>query len=152
MNPNPRSYKTKHGPVYRVTFDLLKEDYEDFMDADTAGWTGEAEIEVTGVNDKIQEEPEKQQKPYAGKPIGPLCREALDAAENTMWWLYLGNISAPVERMTSYYAAKAIKDICYVETRKAFDYDEQAGERWKDLRKSYLEWSKRRATFEGRVY
>ena len=101
---------------------------------------------------KIQDngEPEKQkEEPYSDKPIGPLCREALDAAENTMWWLYLETCLRPgiqpVANMTSYYAGKAIKSICKVETRKAFDYDEQAGERWKDLRKNYLKWNTERA-------
>lgn len=98
---------------------------------------------------KIQDngEPEKQkEKPYTDKPIGPLCREALDAAENTMWWLFLEDISETTpDRMTAYHAAKIIKYICGVKTRKEFDYDSVAKDNWIQLRKKYLEWGKKRA-------
>ena len=37
MNPNPTSSKTKDGPVYRVSFELEKDDWQLFMDANTKG-------------------------------------------------------------------------------------------------------------------
>ena len=37
MNPNPSSSKTKEGPVYRVSFEVDKETWSWFMDADTKG-------------------------------------------------------------------------------------------------------------------
>ena len=36
-NPNPTSSKTKDGPKYRVSFEMRREDWEMFMDANTNG-------------------------------------------------------------------------------------------------------------------
>lgn len=37
MNPNPTSSKTKEGPVYRISFELEKDLWDFFMEADTRG-------------------------------------------------------------------------------------------------------------------
>lgn len=37
MNPNPSSSKTKDGPVYRVSFEIEREVWDWFMEADTKG-------------------------------------------------------------------------------------------------------------------
>lgn len=97
---------------------------------------------------KIQDsgEPEKQEKPYADRPIGELCRQALDAAEDTEWHIFLkDNSPITMERLTPYFAAKSIKSACAVSTRKALDYDQDAAIRWGKLCDKFYKWKHKTA-------
>jgi hypothetical protein len=49
-NPNPRSSKTKEGPVYRVSFELTPEEWQMFMDTNTQGMVVECVATVTHRN------------------------------------------------------------------------------------------------------
>ena len=92
---------------------------------------------------KIQDsgEPEKQEKPYADKPIGPLCREANEAAENPEWQEFLKEkLPVTMERLTPHFAAKSIRAWCFVGTRKALDYDQDAAMRWGKLCDEFYAW------------
>lgn len=94
---------------------------------------------------KIQDngEPEKQQKPYADKPIGRLCREALELSEDKVFQYFM-SIKRPtiMDKLTPHFTAKAIKDYCEIETRKAIDYDKYANARWRKLINTYNDWRK----------
>lgn len=72
LNPNPSSSKTKDGPVYRVSFELEKDDWQLFMDAQTKGMMIAAKACVVS-----QAEDEVLQKPAndKSKPYGELARE-----------------------------------------------------------------------------
>ena len=84
-------------------------------------------LTLAKVEDIRTEYEKREEKPYADKPIGPLCREALNAAENPKWQEFL-QVSMPdvMQKLTPHYAAKAIHLYCDVTTRKALDYDEAA--------------------------
>ncbi len=49
-NPNPRSTKTKDGPVYRVSFELTQDEWQYFMDTNTQGMVLECYTTVTHRN------------------------------------------------------------------------------------------------------
>ena len=52
-NPNPSSSKTRNGPVYRVSFELTQEEWQYFMDTDTAGMVIDAMCMTGGVSPDI---------------------------------------------------------------------------------------------------
>jgi len=52
-NPNPTSSKTKHGPVYRVSFELTQDEWQQFMDCETMGMVIECVGRVTHRNDQV---------------------------------------------------------------------------------------------------
>ena len=96
---------------------------------------------------KIQDngEPEKQQKPYADKPIGPLCREANDLCQvkdfQEFLQYYVGGDIIP--KCTPHYAAVAIRQYCGITTKKAIDYEKDVAATWGRLKKQYDAWAHR---------
>lgn len=72
-NPNPRSAKTKDGPVYRVSFELSQEEWQLFMDTNTQGMVLECAATVTHRNEceknfvhhEGEPEPEQQDPQWA---------------------------------------------------------------------------------------
>ena len=61
-NPNPRSSKNKDGPIYLVTFEFIKEEWQEFMDTNTVGMTIEVDrARVVHSNAPIQK---TQEHPY----------------------------------------------------------------------------------------
>ena len=68
LNPNPTSSKTKDGPKYRVSFEMHKEDWQCFMDANTQGMVLEFQGRVTELN-----EPMPKGGPLS-KEAGMLCQ------------------------------------------------------------------------------
>ena len=103
---------------------------------------------------KIQDngEPEKQQKPYADKPIGPLCREANDYCQNKdfqrfLQW-YIDREIMP--KLSAHYAAIAIRHYCCVTTKKALDYEKDEARSWGLLKEHYEAWPYR-AKDQGRA-
>jgi len=73
MNPNPSSSKTKDGPVYRVSFEVERETWDLFMDADTKGMLIAAKAAV------VAEEQPEATAANADKPKkGEFGKEARD--------------------------------------------------------------------------
>lgn len=62
MNPNPTSRRGKEGPVYRVSFELNREEWDHFMEAEVAGMVIECRAMVTHRNVPL---------PMEVKPKGP---------------------------------------------------------------------------------
>lgn len=60
LNPNPSSSKTKDGPVYRVSFEIEKELWDEFMAANTKGMMIAAKATVVqGTEHEALEKPKK---------------------------------------------------------------------------------------------
>ena len=84
-----------------------------------------------------------RKKNLTDKPIGPLCREAIDAAENRNFQLFLQDFfPLDMPKLTPHYAAKKIKEYCAIETRKAIDHEEHAEWFWKKLKGNFETWAK----------
>ena len=98
---------------------------------------------------KIQDngEPEKQQKPYADKPIGPLCRAANDYCQSTEFQEFLQSYMGKNEMpfLTAHYAAIAIHSYFGITTKKAIDYDKNVATRWGQLIEEFDEWRGQRS-------
>ncbi len=61
MNPNPSSSKTKDGPVYRISFEVERETWDLFMEAETKGMliAAKACVADTMGENPVQSKPEK---------------------------------------------------------------------------------------------
>lgn len=142
-NPNPRARPLKDGMKYVMEIEMLKEEWEEFADMPRQGMVVEVEqARITHLNEET-EKPEEE-KPYADKPIGPLCREALEATEDPEWQRFLKcKLPVTMERKTTHFAAKAIREWCFVSTRKAIDYSSESARRWGVLKDMFGEWKKR---------
>lgn len=99
---------------------------------------------------KIQDdgEPEKQkEKPYADKPIGPLCREANDLCQYKEFQeflrVHMGQNDMPF--LTPHYAAIAVRRYCDVTTKKAIDYEQDKALLWGRLKDYFSDWQNERA-------
>lgn len=60
VNPNPTSSKTKDGPIYRLSFEVPRETWDLFMEADTKGLLIAAKatvVDLGGEAQAVQEEP-----------------------------------------------------------------------------------------------
>lgn len=69
MNPNPKSSKTKDGPIYRVEFEVEKEVWDCFMEAETKGMLIAAKACVV-----VLDEGEELEK--VKSPKGPFSAQA----------------------------------------------------------------------------
>lgn len=63
-NPNPRSAKSKEGPVYRISFEVSQEDFLMFMDANTQGMVLEAECYAVLGTGTTEPRPQPRKGPY----------------------------------------------------------------------------------------
>ena len=119
FNPNPTSSKTKVGPVYRVSFEMSKDDWQQFMDANTAGMI----LEMQG---RVQESHPVTEKPKGGpisKNAGMLCQEP----EANEFAKLRGH-----ETMKDY-----IYFYCAVHSRAELDHDRIAADKYRVLKSAY---------------
>lgn len=65
-NPNPTSSKTKDGPVYRLSFEVPRETWDFFMEAETKGMVIAAKACVVDLEGATALEPTKPSKPEKG--------------------------------------------------------------------------------------
>ncbi len=74
MNPNPSSSKNKDGPVYRVSFEVHRDDWDNFMEAKTSGMMLNCAMQTVPETGKPEQpEPEKPAKPEKG-PHGKFAK------------------------------------------------------------------------------
>jgi hypothetical protein len=70
LNPNPTSSKTKDGPIYRLSFEVERETWDWFMEAETKGMLLAARATV------VEQEEEAALVPEKSALAGPYSREA----------------------------------------------------------------------------
>ncbi len=130
MNPNPTSSKTKAGPVYRVSFEMHREDWECFMDANTNGMilymTGKAvEIPVTSFS--------KSERPKGG----PISKEAAMLCQDDLANDYARSMGFDDFKHMTY-----IK--CGVESRATLDHSRHAETAWQWLKSDFIRYAEER--------
>jgi hypothetical protein len=146
-NPNPTSSKTKDGPKYRISFEVLQDEWQVFMDADTSGMVLECKCLVTNATGKEEKKPErdpntvdalsgKTDKEAAELKGGPLSQRSDTLARDTDFWGYAKLKNAEEAR-------DFIRGYCKVESRKMLDHNEAAAERFKSLLSDYTRWVSR---------
>jgi hypothetical protein len=133
MNPNPTSSKTKDGPKYRVSFEMHKEEWQKFMDANTNGMILEFQGRVTETAKKpIGKIPEKKVK---GGPLSVEC---------AMWCQdELPNKYAITEHGYADFQ-HMVYDQCRIESRRLLDHDETAAYNWNRIKSDFCTWAENR--------
>ena len=129
MNPNPTSSKTKDGPKYRVAFELHKDDWQMFMDTNTAGMILEFQGRVAEKN--AGPIPEKGTEIPKGGPIsknaGILCGDPL------------ANTYAKEFNFKDF--TEMIYSRCGINSRSYLDHDEIAKAAYEALKSEYFQWA-----------
>lgn len=98
VNPNPTSSKTKDGPVYRLSFEVPRETWDFFMEADTKGMLIAAKACVVDLEGATALEAKPEKGPYgkaaallyrAGFHCAPQVRADLGGDKAYLAWLRL---------------------------------------------------------------
>lgn len=129
MNPNPSSSKTQDGPKYRVSFEMSREDWDCFMDANTKGmvlmFVGRA-TQIPGTTIEAAPKPKPKGGPIS-KAAGMLCQD---------------------EKATEYALIIGYKDFkeaiyarCGINSRAELDHDPFAAERYEELKSGFIRWA-----------
>lgn len=126
MNPNPTSSKTKAGPVYRVSFEVHRDVWDCFMDAETGGMVLEGALQVTAQNAPL-EAPEKPKGGPLSKAAAMLCQD--DKANE-----YAEILGQPDFQHLIY-------DRCRIKSRAELDHDSYAAAQYEELKRSFIRWA-----------
>lgn len=127
FNPNPSFSKTKDGAVYRISFEIKQETWQDFVDADTKGMVLNFAAEVV---DRPTQAPTAPKRPLGGpisKNAGMLCQE--DAA----------NAFAKAQGFDD--LKTMIYQVCGVESRAELDHSEEAAKSYETMKHRYFRWA-----------
>jgi hypothetical protein len=143
MNPNPSFSKTKDGPVYRVSFEVDQDTWQQFVDTYTGGMVIEAQMEVTARN--IQE-PKKTPGPKPDKPKGGnLSKQAGIMCNNPAFQQYaadtLSSLAGEVFEPDYNQTILFVRSTCGVESRAEIDHSPEAAKAFKDLMHDYSQWN-----------
>lgn len=88
LNPNPTSSKTVDGPKYRVSFEIDRESWQCFMDANTKGMIIAAKAVVVGdPEDHAEIETARPEKGPWGKEAAMLKRSGFFRSPDVWQWL-----------------------------------------------------------------
>lgn len=142
-NPNPTSRRTKEGPVYRVSFELTREEWDWFMETETVGMVLECQAMVTHRNEPPREK-EKTPREEKGKP-GPLCLEAIGLCSRGDFFDFIQEKSGGfhmVGFVPSGDCGEYIKIYCGTTSRKELDTNPTAAARFAQLKREFLEWQR----------
>lgn len=136
-NPNPSSSKTKEGPVYRVSFELTRDEWDWFMEAETKGMVLECEVTVSHRNEpaapgEVIPVADRHTKHIKGGPLSQRS-DALARDPEFQAWLraaYPGFMSPDEPSVEA--ARRFIRARCGVETRAELDHNMDAAKRFQD--------------------
>lgn len=135
MNPNQSFSKTKDGAKYRVSFEVTQEDWQRFVDAETAGMVIEAQMMVTARNTKPVEKPKGGS---LSKNAAMMCQES-DFQNYVIYnavSLGINPNGDPNEEDAKLYIYK----YCGITSRAELDHSEVAAMAYENLKSDYLKW------------
>ena len=127
FNPNPSFSKTKDGAIYRVSFEIKQETWQDFVDTDTKGMIINFAAEVVERHTDAPVSDKKLKGGPISKNAGMLCREkeANDFA-----------IAQGFEDMKA-----MIYHLCVIKSRAELDHSRVAANTYEDLKHRYFRWA-----------
>ena len=135
MNPNPSFSKNKDGPVYRISFEVEQELWDNFVAANTSGMIVGASMYVS---ERHFKEPEKPKAKKGSK----LSNQAGIMTNNEDFQTYsliaLQGVSSELE--DSQVAVNYIREYCGVQSRSELDTDDRAKKMFMQLMKNFNEW------------
>jgi hypothetical protein len=144
-NPNPTSSKTKDGPIYRISVEVTREEWDWFMDTETKGMVIECEALVshrnTPARDPHTEDAFTGQTDDEKKKGGPLSQRSDSLARDPEFLLYLRDRHPNWAKSKCVDGARAfIRTFCKVDTRAALDHDSAAAKRFGKIISDYIDW------------
>lgn len=144
-NPNPTSSKTKEGPIYRISVEVSREEWDWFMETETKGMVIECACQVSHKNEK--RDPDTVDV-FTGKADreevkgGPLSQRSDYLARDPEFHVYVSQHDPETNDapMTDEDARQFIREYCNVDSRKYIDHDPEASRRFKDLLSDFTRW------------
>ena len=130
MNPNPTSSKTKEGPKYRVSFEIEREPWEMFMDAETKGMVLEMQGRVTAKNEPMPDKPKG----------GPLSIKAAMLCGERNFQKYVEGQGQLYPEWQGFTPRDYICKWCGVTSRAYLDHDARAATEFECLSTDYFMW------------
>ncbi len=135
LNPNPSFSKTKEAPIFRVSFEVTQEQWQDFVNANTSGMIVEAQMKVTEQHAIIK-------KPKGGKiskQAGIICKE-------TEFQEYAKYVFDTIEPDVDHLAAEVtarnlIYRVCNIESRSELDHNLTSKTEFMGLMQKFNRWS-----------
>lgn len=124
FNPNPTFSKTKDGPIYRVSFEIKPETWQDFVDTDTKGMIINFAAEV------VERHPDVPTDKVKGGPISKNAGQKCNEPE--------ANQFAVVQGFGDFKAM--IYKVCHIKSRAELDHNEQAAKDYETLKHRYYRW------------
>ena len=131
FNPNPSFSKTKDGPVYRISFEVEQDVWQQFVDANTKGMI----IDFAGTVQEKQPEPEKPKGGAKSREAAFLC-EGDDFnlwADKQLSSRY--NVYAQLESA----GKELIYHACKITSRAELDHNPEAYETFKKIEKAFYQ-------------
>ena len=124
MNPNPTSSKTKDGPKYRVSFEVQRDVWDCFMDANTSGMVLDGILVVTALGASGAPEDDKPKGGPYSKEAAMLCQDELaNAFAETCGYKDLKHM---------------IYSRCGITSRAQLDHDPDAYAQFQDIKGQYV--------------
>lgn len=129
-NFNLKSRSIKDGMIYRLEVEVDELDYDHLKTLSLTGLVAEAELHITHENADLfdqDDEPDKEEieaakvSPYKDAGIGVRCAEANDYCKAPAFQQYMAKLSDDPQKRSTHYAAKQLKKLCGVTSKKALD-------------------------------
>lgn len=124
-NPNPKSSKTKDGPVYRVSFEIDQDTFLNFMDTETKGMVIECVCQVTHYNDPVDETKQDVLK-VKGGPLSKRSEKLAQDPEFHSFLRGLGVFDGKNNTHENEVARAYIRNCCGVSSRAQIDSRQSA--------------------------
>lgn len=123
LNPNPTFSDTKAGPVYRVSLEIKREAWDQFVDANTKGMILDVAAQVA---EKHEEEEERPKGGINSKNAGILSNE--------------DNFKAWAKSQGFKDGAECIRSRCGINSRAYLDHDRVALNAYRAMKKEFYDW------------
>lgn len=129
-NFNLKSRSIKEGMIYRLEVEVDELDYDHLKTLSLTGLVAEAELHITHENSDLfdqDDEPDKAEveaakvSPYKNAKIGPICTEANDYCKAPQFQQFMALLSEHKDKISVHFAAKQLKKICCITSKKALD-------------------------------
>ena len=127
FNPNPSFSKTKDGAIYRVSFEIKQETWQDFVDTDTKGMIINFAAEVVERHIDAPVSDKKLKGGPISKNAGMLCREK-EANDFAIAQGHVDGLKGMIYAM------------CNISSRAELDHNEDAAKAYEKLKHRYFRW------------
>lgn len=129
MNPNPSFSKTKDGPIYRVSFEIEQDVWQQFVEANTKGMI----VDFCGQVAESHQSMESMGEKPKGGPVSKNAGMLSDEPE--------ANAFAKAQGYDDF--KTMIYHACGIDSRARLDHDDEARNKYEALKHRYFRWAAR---------